>query len=66
MDGVANSYRTNIVSNTHEIIRAAGSTDNATHQDYSRQILARATLLLRIATGVSAKLLSDAGFKSHG
>ena len=48
-------------SNTHEIIRAAGSTDNATHQDYSRQILARATLLLRIATGVSAKLLSDAG-----
>ena len=49
------------LSNSHEIIRAASSTDNATHQDYSRQILARATLLLRVATGASAKLLSDAG-----
>lgn len=47
--------------NIHGIIQAANGTKEATHPDHSKQVLARATLLLRIATGCSETLLRETG-----
>ena len=47
--------------NIHGIIQAANGTKEATHPDHSKQVLARATLLLRIATGCAETLLREAG-----
>ena len=48
---------------TPQIIQDAGKKDDPLDPNYSRQILARATLLLRVATGLSADLLDQAGTK---
>ena len=48
-----------IDQDTPELLAAAGRTDRAGHIDHSRQVLARATLLLRVATGSLANLLDD-------
>ena len=44
-----------------QIIQDANGKDDLHHPNYSKQILARATLLLRVATGLSANLLYQAG-----
>lgn len=44
-----------------QIIQDANGKDNLYSPNYSKQILARATLLLRVATGLSADLLDQAG-----
>ena len=49
------------LNNVHEIIRDANGNDDAFHPDHSKQVLARSTLLLRVATGCSAHLLGEAG-----
>lgn len=49
------------LSDSHEIIRDANGKDDAFHPDHSKQVLARSTLLLRVATGCSADLLGEAG-----
>lgn len=49
------------LTNRHEIIRDASGNDDAFHPDHSKQVLARSTLLLRVATGCSAYLLEEAG-----
>lgn len=49
------------LSDSHEIIRDANKKDTAFHPDHSKQVLARSTLLLRVATGCSADLLDEAG-----
>ena len=43
------------------IIQDAEEKKDSSHLDHSKQVLARATLLLRVATGSSADLLSEAG-----
>ena len=43
------------------IISDAHGTDAVHHKNHSRQVLARATLLLRVATGCSENLLNAAG-----
>ena len=43
-----------------QIIEDAGGKVGAKHRDHSKQVLARATLLLRIATGCSGNLLREA------
>ena len=43
-----------------QIIKDAGDKVDANHRDHSKQVLARATLLLRIATGCSGNLLREA------
>ena len=48
------------LADTPEIIHDANGNDNAYHPDHSKQVLARATLLLRVATGCSADLLNAA------
>lgn len=45
------------LSNILGIIREAQKRDDITHPNHSEQVLARATLLLRVATGCSANLL---------
>ena len=45
----------------HQIIKDAGGTSAASHPDHSKQVIARATLLLRVATACSAELLRAAG-----
>ena len=45
----------------HQIIQDANAQDDSYHPEHSKQVLARATLLLRVATGSSADLLSEAG-----
>ena len=45
----------------HPIIQDANAQDYSDHLDHSKQVLARATLLLRVATGSSADLLREAG-----
>ena len=42
---------------TPELIIAAAKSDNPTHIDHSKQVIARSTLLLRIATGSLSTLL---------
>ena len=49
------------LTDTPEIIHDANSQDDPYHPDHSKQVLARATLLLRVATGCSADLLNAAG-----
>lgn len=46
---------------TPQIIQDADGKDDLYCPNYSKQILARATLLLRVATGLSADLLNHAG-----
>ncbi len=46
---------------SHGLISEASKTDDVNHLDHSRQVLARGTLLLRLATGCSAILLREAG-----
>jgi len=46
---------------TPQIILDASANDDAFHPQHSKQVLARATLLLRVATGATADLLGDAG-----
>ena len=46
---------------TPQIIQDANKKDSPDHPSYSKQMLARATLLLRVATGLSADLLDQAG-----
>ena len=49
----------------HEIIVDASGTAPAGHPDHSKQVLARATLLLRVATGCLADLLRSAGSNAN-
>ena len=49
------------LADQHPVIDSANGQDDALHPDHSNQVLARATLLLRIATGCSAELLLEAG-----
>ena len=49
------------LANTPEIIRDANRKNDAYHQDHSKQVLARSTLLLRVATGCSTDLLNASG-----
>ena len=44
-----------------EVLKNASLSDPETHLNHSTQVLARATLLLRVATGCAANLLDDAG-----
>ncbi|MDE2848160.1 MAG: hypothetical protein OXO51_15760 [Gemmatimonadota bacterium] len=44
-----------------QIIIDASANDDAFHPQHSKQVLARATLLLRVATGATADLLDEAG-----
>ena len=44
----------------HQVIQDADADDDSFHLDHSKQVLARATLLLRVATGSSADLLDEA------
>ena len=46
-------------SETPELLLSAARTDRPSHINHSRQVLARATLLLRVATGSLANLLDD-------
>lgn len=46
---------------TPRIISDANESDDVHHKDHSKQVLARATLLLRVATGCAENLLSAAG-----
>lgn len=43
------------------IIQDANAQDDSYHLEHSKQVLARATLLLRVATGSSADLLNEVG-----
>ena len=43
------------------IIQDANAQDDSYHPEHSKQVLARATLLLRVATGSSADLLGEVG-----
>ena len=47
--------------NIPEIISDANSKNDPFYSNYSKQVMARATLLLRVATGSSADLLEEAG-----
>ena len=47
--------------NTPELLLAAGRTNQPTHLNHSQQVLARATLLLRVATGSLSNLLNESG-----
>lgn len=47
--------------NMHPMIQDANARDYSDHLDHSKQVLARAALLLRVATGSSADLLREAG-----
>ena len=49
------------LSKAHGLIQDANGNVNQFHKDHSKQVLARATLLLRISTGCSALLLEEAG-----
>ena len=49
------------LQDTHQIIRDADAQNDLYHLEYSKQVLARATLLLRVATGSSADLLKEVG-----
>ncbi len=51
--------------NTPELLLAAGRTDQPTHLNHSQQVLARATLLLRVATGSLSNLLNESGTDLH-
>lgn len=55
----------NVEQETPELLTAANRQDQPTHIDHSRQVLARATLLLRVATGSLLELLgtSDTTFR---
>lgn len=50
-----------IEEKTPGIISDANGTDDPFHLNHSKQVLARATLLLRVATGSAADLLEEAG-----
>jgi hypothetical protein len=45
------------------LLQAAQGTDGATHPQHHLQVISRASLLLRLATGASQRLLLDAGIK---
>ena len=47
------------------IVIDAGENDNPGHPNHSKQVLARATLLLRVATGCSRGLLEAAGWSEE-
>ena len=49
------------LKNTHQILQYADGRKDSSHPEHSKQVLARATLLLRVATGSSADLLDAAG-----
>ena len=49
------------LADSPEIIRDANGKNDAYHPDHSKQVLARAPLLLRVATGCSADLLNASG-----
>ena len=53
------SYET--LTDDHPIIKDANGTRTASHPDHSKQVIARATLLLRVATGGSADVIRNAG-----
>lgn len=50
-----------IEEKTSGIVSDANGTDDPSHLNHSKQVLARATLLLRVATGSAADLLEEAG-----
>ena len=54
------------LQNIHQILQYADARKNSYHPDHSKQVLARATLLLRVATGSSADLLDSAGLNLRG
>ena len=47
------------LGNSPKILSDANGKSDAYHSNHSKQVLARATLLLRVATGCSAKLLGE-------
>lgn len=49
------------LADKHPVVDSASGNVDAHHLDHSKQVLARAILLLRIATGRSAELLGEAG-----
>ena len=49
------------LQDTPLVIKDANADDGPHHPDHSKQVLARATLLLRVATGVSEDLLAQVG-----
>ncbi len=49
------------LSNSHPIIKLAAAKNNIYDPTHSKEVLARATLLLRVATGSTADLLKEAG-----
>ena len=54
------------LQNIHRIIQDANAKDDPYHSEHSTQVLARATLLLRVATGSSADLLDQVGSNVKG
>ena len=49
------------LAHPHQLIADANGTKTAAHPDHSKQVIARATLLLRVATGTASDLLRSAG-----
>ena len=56
-----NFLRWNADPDTPQLINEAGGDVNVTNPRHHLQVIARATLLLRLATGACAKLLNEAG-----
>ena len=53
------------LTESHGIIRDANGNVDQFHKDHSKQVLARAALLLRVSTGCSALLLKQAGLSTQ-
>ena len=60
-DSLSTSLSWNNLRQQCEVLDNASLSDPETHLNHSTQVLARATLLLRVATGCAANLLDDAG-----